>query len=60
MKIIFFWDVMRIPVEIYRHFRRNLEYQLYFPQKVSKNLSDCSVLHLQKVTTFTLSTLPQS
>lgn len=60
MIIIIFWDVMCIPVEIYRHFGRNLEYQQSFPQKVSKNLSDYSALHLQKVTSFMLSALPQS
>lgn len=60
MKIIIFWDVMRIPVEIYHHFGRNLEYQQYFPQNVSKNLSDYSVLHLQKVTILMLSALLQS
>jgi hypothetical protein len=60
MKIITFWDMMCIPVEIYRHFGRNLEYQQYFLRKVSKFLSDYGVLHLQKVTIFMLSALSQS
>jgi len=60
MKIIIIWDIMCIPVEIYSYFGRNSEYQQYFPPKVRKFLSHYSALHLQKVTIFMLSALPQS